>query len=565
MSRDAWKAVAAIVVVCALVYAGNLDGPFVFDDEQSIVSNETLREPWSLRALSPPRETPVAGRPLANFSFALDLARAGLVPAAFHLTNLALHALVALLAWATLRRFLSLASMPSALRERAEPVALVTALLFAAHPIAVELVLYTTQRTEALVAVFYLAAMWLVLRAHDVGTTRAWPVLAVIGVCGAASKEVFVTAPVMALFLDRAFLAGSFAGALQARAKLHAALAASWLPLVLLQKGDTRPESVRFAELDYLLAQAKILPEYLLSALGLQPPVFDYGPLTVASAANAWPWLIGVASIVAALCVLAFSHPRAGFLGVWVLGVLAPTSTLFSIHTEVGAERRFYLPLLSVLATLVVLVDAGLRRVAERTGRSAAGFGAGLALAAVLSFGLQARGYAGTFANLDSLWRYAVEVRPENPRAHYNLSETWRRAGDAPGAETALRQAIALDPGYVDARVNLAGVLMAKGQPEQALAQLREAVRHAAPGDVRARFNLGVTLGILGRMDEAARELAALVREAPREVEARIKLAFALHQLQRLDEARVQLAWLQRSVPGDARVVALALALAASP
>lgn len=559
------RAAAAIAVVCALVHAGNLDGPFVFDDQQSIVDNATLRAPLSLAVLSPPRETPVAGRPLANLTLGLDRARAGLEPSAFHLTNLALHALAALLAFATLRRLFALQAMPEPVRVRASTLALATALLFAAHPMAVEIVLYTTQRTESLVSLCYLGALLLLLRAHAAGATRAWPAMAAVGVLGVASKEVFVTAPVMALFLDRAFLAGSFAGALRARGRLHAALAASWLPLVLLQKDDTRPESVRFAELEYVLAQAKILPEYLAGALAPSRPVFDYGPLIAGSSAGAWPWLVGVGLVVCALSVLAFSHPRAGFVGVWVLGVLAPTSTLFSIHTEVGAERRFYLPLLGVLAVVVLLADAGLRRVAERVGRSSSGLGAGVLLVAVALLALQARAYASRFADLETLWSYAVEVRPENPRAHYNLAETLRRQGDAPRTELALRRAIALDPGYVDARVNLAGLLMASTRPEEALAQLQEAVRHAAPGDVRARFNLGVTLGILGRMEDAARELTEVVRQAPNELEARFKLAVALHELGQREKARTQLAWLEQRLPGEPRVAALKRALDAPP
>jgi tetratricopeptide (TPR) repeat protein len=558
-------AACAIAVVCALVHAGELDGPFVFDDQQSIVDNATLRAPLSLRVLSPPRETPVAGRPLANLTLGLDRARAGLEPSAFHLTNLVLHALVALLAFATLRRLFALAAMPEPVRARAAWLALATAVLFAAHPMTVELVLYATQRTESLVALCYLGAIYVLLRAHAEGSSRAWPAMAVVGVLGIASKEVFVTAPVMALCLDRAFLAGSFAGALRARAKLHAALAASWLPLLLLQKDDTRPESVRFAELDYVLAQAKLLPEYLATALVPSRPVFDYGPLIARSSAGAWPWLIAVGLIVAALAVFAFSHPRAGFLGVWVLGVLAPTSTLFSIHTEVGAERRFYLPLLSVLAVVVLLADVGLRRVAARVGRSVAVLGIGVFALAVALLSLQARAYAECFQDLETLWRYAVEARPENPRAHYNLAETFRRQGDEPGAELALRRAIALDPGYVDARVNLAGLLMARSRPQEALAQLEQAVRRARPGEVRARFNLGVTLGILGRMDEAARELTEVVRQAPDELEARLKLAVALRELGRLDEARAQLAWLEPRLPRDARVAALKRALAMQP
>jgi hypothetical protein len=55
-----------------LIYSNSLSSPFVFDDQNSIIGNPQIRQIWPLSAaLSPPRDTPVAGRPLVNLSFAL--------------------------------------------------------------------------------------------------------------------------------------------------------------------------------------------------------------------------------------------------------------------------------------------------------------------------------------------------------------------------------------------------------------------------------------------------------------------------------------------------------------
>ena len=45
-------------------------------------------------AVSPPRDTPVAGRPLVNLSFAMNYSLGGLNPRGYRLTNLAIHLLV---------------------------------------------------------------------------------------------------------------------------------------------------------------------------------------------------------------------------------------------------------------------------------------------------------------------------------------------------------------------------------------------------------------------------------------------------------------------------------------
>ena len=48
------------------------------------------------------------------------------------------------------------------------------------------------------------------------------------------------------------------------------------------------------------------------------------------------------------------ASPRLGFLGVWFFLTLAPTSSILPIATEVGAERRMYLPLMALVALAVV-------------------------------------------------------------------------------------------------------------------------------------------------------------------------------------------------------------------
>src|SRR5438309_12069705 len=92
-----WRG-GAIVLAVVLAYANTLAGPFMLDDELSIVGNQTIRALWNLRALVfPPREFPIAGRPLVNISFALNYAFGALQPAGYHAVNIAVHAACALL------------------------------------------------------------------------------------------------------------------------------------------------------------------------------------------------------------------------------------------------------------------------------------------------------------------------------------------------------------------------------------------------------------------------------------------------------------------------------------
>jgi Flp pilus assembly protein TadD len=552
----------SLLCVSLLVYAGNLGGPLLFDDAQSITENTTLAPLGSFAWLMPPRETPVAGRPLPNLTFALNHALFGDSPFAYHLVNLLFHLAVSWLGFSLVRITLVHGRVPESLRERAPALAFAAALLFAVHPVGVELVLYATQRTESLLAIFYLGALLLVAHAAVSGRcSRGVLALAVLcTVLGAGSKEVFATAPLCALFYDRAFFAGGFLPALRARKALYAALSVGYLPIVLLQRTDPRPGSVRFFELDYLVAQARIVPGYLGHALWPAHPQLDYGMLVPQDAHGAWPWI--------ALCLLgvmvatwaAFARPRAGFLGVCVLGVLAPSSSLFSVHTEVGAERRIYLPLVAIAAYVVVALVLALRRLPLSQSAERA-FPTLLCAGAVIGLVLSARAYAESFATAELAWRTAVQARPDNPRAHYNLAETLRRHGRPDLAEPEYRAALRCFEGYADAHSNLASVLAARGA-------LPEALRHAAraaqlaPRDARTRYDYGVSLAISGDLQGAVRELTEASTLAPNDATPRIKLAQALLLLGEHAAAAPHVAWLKAHAPNAPATRALVERLA---
>jgi hypothetical protein len=436
-----------LALACCAVYLGNLSGPLLFDDEQTITGNPTLSPLRFPGVLLPLQETPVAGRPVVNLSFALNRALLGDSPTAYHAVNLALHMLVTWLAFFLIRITLQHAQLSPSIKSRAGPLAFAATLLFGVHPIGVELVLYATQRTESLVALFYLAALLILATSARRGITTVTQIALMLAcsLLGAGSKEVFATAPLLALFFDRAFFAGSFAGALRARAGLYLALAVSWVPTLILQHGHPRPFSVGFVELDYLLAQAKIIPGYFMTVFWPAHPVLDYGPLLPQSDPDKWLWLALGGLVVLAGARLAFTRPRLGFLAVCVLGILAPSSSLFSVHTEVGAERRMYLPLLVLLVYACLGLSLLFDRFAARVSLSA-GMRSRLQVlavcAAALALGEKARAYGASFESPQRAWSTAAAARPQNPRAHYNLAETYRREGNLVAAEAAYRAAL---------------------------------------------------------------------------------------------------------------------------
>src|SRR5262245_2525872 len=110
--------VAAILLAGALTYANSLSGPFVFDDRATVLDNASIRDLRGIRAvLAPPTETPVAGRPLVNTTFAINYAMDGLDVAGYHVVNIALHLLYASLVFAIVRRTMRLLNPETTLYE----------------------------------------------------------------------------------------------------------------------------------------------------------------------------------------------------------------------------------------------------------------------------------------------------------------------------------------------------------------------------------------------------------------------------------------------------------------
>jgi hypothetical protein len=240
---------AAIVLGSGLVvlamYGHTLHDPFVFDDLDAVVDNGSLHS--LATALVPPPDTPVSGRPLVNLSFALNVLVGGLAPFGFRLVNLALHALNALLAYALLARVLACPAVPERVRAHADACALLSALLWACHPLQSEAVLYVTQRTELMAGACVLLSLLCAVRylqAPRAPSARRQLLLAAVSCCvGGACKESVVAIPVLVWALDLAFFGRSFVSAWREHRALHSALGLALVPLLLPLMAAARDRS----------------------------------------------------------------------------------------------------------------------------------------------------------------------------------------------------------------------------------------------------------------------------------------------------------------------------------
>jgi protein O-mannosyl-transferase len=239
---------------------------------------------------------------------------------------------------------------------------------------------------------------------------------------------------------------------------------------------------------------------------------------------------------VAATIVAVLGAPRAGFLGVWFFGILAPTSSIVPIATEVGAERRMYLPLVA----LIVMVVLALWRVAGSRIQTAVA----VLLAAVLAVTTVERNQEYTTGL--SLAQTIVDRRP-SPAAHHMLGEQLTNAGRLDEGQAQLQRAV--DLGNTRARYQLGRILMAKGDVAGAAQQfdavvklegVPQALRWLEPARIEvlsSRLLLGQILAANRRWPEAEAQARAVLAAVPAHIDARRVLAASLAGQQRWPES----------------------------
>ena len=583
--RAIWLCGAVIVVLAFSLYAGALSGPFLFDDVPGIVENESIRDLGHLaRVLHPPATgSGVDSRPVINLSLALNYAVSGLDPRGYRLTNVALHALTALTLFGLLRRTLSAPAVPRRWRELALPVAAGTAFLWTAHPLQTETVICVVQRTEGIVSLWYLLALYCFVRGATPEMKRGWLSAAWIScLLGMASKEVMVSAPLMILLYDRTFLAGTFREAWRRRGHWHLAFGATWILLAWLvhdsggQRGGTAGFAAGVSPWTYLLTQARALTVYLKLSVWPSPLIADYGDWLASGLREVW----AEGTMILMLLVVTFwasvRRPVLGFVGAFFFAVLAPSSSFYPLVSQTIAEHRMYLPLAAVLVLLVAGLFLLPRMAAIVTGVAL------LAASSALTVQRQ-----GVFRSEEALWQDVIAHAPRNAWAYFNLGKVRYREGRWSEAEQQNRRAseispqhfgaifalglalerqgrvaeareayarvLTIRPSHTEANFRLGLAHLRLGQPADALPHF-EAVVRLQPDRADAEGNLGAALSQLGRPDEAIPHFERVLSLRPEDADAHLNLALVLQQAGRDAEALTHLETAQRLRPGDAQI-----------
>jgi tetratricopeptide (TPR) repeat protein len=569
ISRERFNPIAylgpiALLVCVFTAYIPAIRGDFIWDDDSYVTKNQTLHSAEGLRRIWFEVGATPQYYPLVFTTFWTEYHLWGLSPVGYHLVNILLHGLSAILVW-------------KLLLQLEIPGAGLAAFIFALHPVHVESVAWITERKNVLSGFFYLAAMSAFLRFSPMNDADKpqpkWYVASLLlFVAALLSKTVTASLPAALLLIYwfklgrlrvREIVAvlpmlvlGLLAGSLTAYVEKHFV--------------GTKYLTFDYSAMDRILIAGHVIWFYAAKLVIPAPLIFIY-PRWQINAASLVHYLFPLCAI-ASLCVVFFMRKKWGrgplVAALFFGGTLFPALgfiNVFPMRYSFVADHFQYLASLG----LIVLIAACITRSLP------APIGKPLVIILPLILAVLTFRQCFVYADLETLWRDTLVKNPSATMARNNLGAIFRKRGKLDEAEKCYRecladplcldradilfnmatlandrgdiphtidyckQAIAERPSFPKALTNLGGILHNQGHVQEAIPYLERAVQ-SNPGYLLARNNFGNALLSVGRTSEAIEQLEAAIRLEPEFAEAHYNLGNAYASQNRNNEATAQ-------------------------
>lgn len=499
------------------------------DDSMYVVDNPDIQKGLSRQGISWAATTLYTANwhPLTWLSLMADYELYGFTAAGYHISNLLLHILN------TLLLFLVLWRMTGETWK-----CLAVAALFGIHPLNIESVAWIAERKNLLSTLFWLLTLLAYIRyTESPGYWRYLQALFLFAL-GLMAKPMLVTLPLVLLLLD-------------------------YWPLRRLSPvnrcyGEGFSESVNDAPTLRRLLKEKI-PFFLLSLCsalitlyaakigGAVRTIAEF-PLSgrIANALIAcisylekmiWPvdlaifypypanrpvWLFAAVLLLSAItgyvALQRRKHPYLVAGWFWYLITLLPVIGIIQVGFQSMANRYAYVPLVGIFIIITWGVSDLLRtRISLRYQSVAA-----VALILIMSFSTWTQ--LPHWRNSEAVFKHAIMATEDNFFAHAGMGDVWQSRDDHQMARLHYMESLRIQPGYAEARNNLAVILMKEGRVAEAEIEFREALKYK-PTLAEAHINLGAALICQEKFQEAATHFAKALELKPGYAVAKENLA----------------------------------------
>ncbi len=473
------KVVLFLSCLGLLAFYGTLHSPFHYDDAHAIVENPYIKN------LSDFQETVgiqnIFNRSVLLFSFALNQHIGELEVFGFHLANILIHILTAIVWYFLVREFIQIEA--SEKRHLLKKLPLVCSAIHLVNPLSVQTVTYISSRSSLLATFFYLLAFYLFVRAMKTwggGISKFANILTLAGVLfflflGIGTKEIVVTFPLMAVVYLWTVTPGEKKLSLIPKVVSILSVLVVFLTYRYLQQGNifslnADPVSGDTSRLLYLLGQIKVIVNYYLLKF-LVPFNLNFEPdIVLYERVFNWDWIFSFGFlIIAGYLIFRNKSKIIQFGALWFIVTLLPTSSFIPLK-QLATEHRIYLPGLGI-SLILGWIFLNLRKNLALTR---------ILLITILSLlSLLTINRSLDFRSEISLWEDTAHKSPQKALVHNNLATAYMGINELEKAKVQLEVALSINPLQIDSHVNLGHI----------------AGRQKNWGKAIEKFDLGITLG----------------------------------------------------------------------
>jgi tetratricopeptide (TPR) repeat protein len=543
-----------LVIITMTVYLPAWRGTPIWDDDAHLTKPELRSLDGLVRIWTLPGATQQY-YPLVHTLFWAEHRLWEDWPAGYHLLNIVLHCVSALL-------------LIRILRQLEIPGAWLAGAIFALHPIQVESVAWISELKNMLSGVFYFSSLLAYLKFDRTRNLPFYAAALLLFALGLLSKTVIATLPaaILVIFwwkrgklswrrdllpLIPFFLLGTAAG-----------LFTAWVERNLV---GAEGSDFNYSIVERILIAGRAIWFYLAKLFWPLDLIFVY-PRWQVSQMVWWQYLFP-AALLFLLAVLGWLSrwwraPLAGmfFFVVTLLPVLGFLN-VYPFRYSLVADHFQYLASVGIMVPVASGIALQLKH--WQLWRHPTGFVICAALLAWLTI-LTWR-QSAMYSDVETLWRTTIERNPTAWMAHNNLGAFLLRAGKVDEAIVHFRKALEIKADHVEAQANLGNALLQEGELDNAIAEYDKALE-IKPDYAEVHYNLGNVLLRKGQVDQAIAHYEKALAIKPDYADVHNNLGIVLLQKGQVDEA---IAHYQRAIeinPQDVQARAnLAWALATSP
>ena len=488
-----------IIFLGFAVYANSLKSGFIWDDA-ALVRDNTLIKDWSKAGhlfgenIGSGALTEFSSyRPLQMLTYSVDYSVWKLNVFGYHLTNIILHILAALLVYWLVSLLFSTPLL-----------SFLTSMLFVVHPVHTEAVSYISGRSDSLCAVFMLLCLVYYIKAISLEGSIFSLLIPLTYILALLSKEYALITPVLLLVYNYTFKKKS-------PVKYFLTIIGITVIYVLLrvsvlQIGPAYADAGTFIQrMPGFLVSLAEYSRILLFPFGLH---MEYG----------WKFFsfMDPKAVLGALILLSlfvyWFRKRSGppivlFSTLWFIAALLPVSNLYPVNAYM-AEHWLYLPSIGFFIIL-----SGCLLAISRINK--------LKAPAVVLMAALVLVYAFLTIKQNSYWsdkilfyNRTLQYASDSPRIYNNLCKAYNDSGRSREAIPACKKAIEIKPDYAQAYQNLGNAYQGSGDNAQALKAYQEALR-LNPKDAFIYNSLAVLYSKTGRIQEAISFLRKAIEVNP--------------------------------------------------